>query len=434
MRNITDKVNDSAPAASGYLDAAEFNSSQTELENAVTSSPGGLTLDPALGPDSSTNMLAQSIQRHAAGGAIWCTASGTAGAHTVSIADSNVVDPTQLFDGLTCRYDPPANNTGAVTVNAFGLGAKPLVNHVSGTLNSGAIDGRVIDIIYDSSIGSGSWVLPAWSNALYVGQTPSSPPSISDGEGWEVNGSNQGKLNFPGLTGDATPLAADLFAFHDNADGVHKAITYAQLSALLGTGGGLLGVQLVTASGTYTKTTNTTKAIVFATGGGGGGAAPAARDREGGGGGAGATAIAFADLSAVSTVACVIGAGGAGGAAGQSGSDGGQTSFGSYAVAGGGKGGKPWIANWGSNPGGAGGTATTGLMLLGGSGGNAGHYNDGGTGGSSFWGGGGLGGSEKYHPPGHGFAAVAYGAGGGGADQYQGGAGASGCILVLEFA
>ena len=110
MRDLSTKINDSAPANTGYIDAGEFNSTQDELENAVTSAPGGQTLDAGSGPDTSTSMLAQSIARHAAGGAIYCTATGSASAHVVSMADANVAAPSVLFKGLTCRYDPPADN------------------------------------------------------------------------------------------------------------------------------------------------------------------------------------------------------------------------------------------------------------------------------------------------------------------------------------
>lgn len=431
MRDLTAKINDSAPASSGYLDAGEFNSSQEELENAVKAAPGDLTLDSAAGPDSSKEMLAQSITRHAAGGAMFCTAAGTASAHTLTMTDANVVAPSALFTGLAVRYDPPASNTGAVTVNAFSLGSKALVNHLGAPLSSGAIDGRVIDIFYDPSIGAGSWVLPAWSNALYVGQTPTSPPAVNSGEGWEVDGGNLGNLNFPGLTTDGSPQADDIFAFHDDADSQHKGISYAALSALLGTGGGILNMQLITASGTYTKTANTQKALVFCIGGGGGGGGQSYTTYIGSGGGGAGTAIALADLSAVSTVAVTIGAGGAGGVGGVAGDDGGSTSFGAHATAEGGEGGNQGAARIGGD----GGEASVGLLKIKG---GAGHFADhspgvSGNGGSSFFGGGGRGGdnASSLLPE----AGGGYGAGGGGADASQnGGAGAPGCVLVIEFA
>lgn len=422
MRNFTHKVNDTAPLATGILTAEEDNVRNEELENAVTA--GGLTLDGASGPDTATNMLAQSMTRHASG-ALWCTESGSANAYVAAMA-GDFVPPAALFEGLTVRFKPGNANTDTSTLNAFSLGIKAIVDHLQAPLTSGAMDGRVVELIYRPSIGSGSWQLPAWSNAHYVGQTPSSPPSISSGEGWSVDGSNLGNLNFGGLT-SATPDTADLFCFLQG--GTHKTAALSALAALFGGGGGLTGVQLLTASGTYTRTANTTRALVFATGGGGGGAGEVDdgdHDEDpGGGGGAGATAIAWVTLPG-DTVSVSIGAGGSGGSK-TTGSNGGSTSFGSYAVAGGGKGGGQNDSEAGDRGtfGGNGGTATTGLMLLHGSaGGNTDRSADrGGHGGASFWGGGRATGQSGG----------AYGAGGGG-NEPNGAAGKQGCILVLEFA
>lgn len=433
MRDISNKINDSAPSPSGYLDAQEVNSITDELKNIVEKAPGGLTLDPPTGPDSSNEMLAQAIVRQAAGGAVFCTATGDANTHTLAIADANVTAPSIMFKGLTCRYTPPAGNTGSISVNAFGLGPKPLVNHLSATPTAGAIDGRVIDIFYDPTIGSGSWVLPAWSNALYVGQTPTSPPSVNSGEGWEVDGSNLGKLNFPGLTADNTPGTNDLFAFHDSSDSEHKAISYAALASLLGAGGGLVGMQVISASSTYTKTQGTRKAIVFAVAGGGGGGG--GNQGTASGGGAGGTVIDLADLSETETVACNIGSGGAGGVGGASGSAGGSTSFGAFAVATGGGGGDHGISNTGRKGlGGAGGVGSVGLLKLKGQAGDTMTQHTGGTGGSSFLGGGGRGADSHKGMP-NGESGGQFGGGGGGGDDGgSGGAGSPGCILIMEFA
>lgn len=438
MRDYITKVNDTAPLTTGKLDAQEFNSFASELENAVTAS--GLTLDAANGPDSDLQMLAQSMTRHASG-ALWVTDSGVANAYVVAMA-GDFIPPGALFDGLCIRFYPGNANSGASTCNAFGLGAKAIVNHLDAPLASGSIDGRMIELIYDSSIGAGSWVLPAWANALYVAITPIDPATVTSGEGVEVDLSNEVNLNFSGLVNDASPADADIFAFFDVSEGVHNGITKAQLAALFagGNSGGLVGVQLITASGTYTKTEGTNSALVFATGGGGGGAAGNG-EAEGGGGGGGATAIAFVDLSGVPTVACTIGAGGAGGVA-SNGSAGGSTAFGAHASAGGGSGGirSSTAVQTGRGVGGAGGSGTTGLMLLGGGNGEGAVENGsiGGEGGASFWGAGGAGQWTQASQAAQ--TGRAYGAGGGGGGNNAGGvsnngaAGASGCILVLEFA
>lgn len=430
MRDISKKINDSAPAPSGYLDAQEVNSITDELKNVVETAPGGLTLDPSTGPDSSTEMLSQAIVRQAAGGAIYCSATGNSNTHTLAMADPKVAEPSILFEGLTCRYKPPENNTGAVMINAFGLGPKPLVNHLSAIPAADAIDGRVIDIFYDPTIGSGSWVLPAWANALYVGQTPTSPPPINSGEGWEVDGANKGKLNFPGLTADNIPETNDLFAFHDSQDSQHKSISYGALAGLLGVGGGLVGMRLITANGNYTKTTGTTKCLAFAVGGGGGGGGGLYTNN---GGGAGGAAIGLIDVSNVSVVSCNIGTGGTSGTGG-SGGNGGSTFFGGHLVATGGTGGSDGFQGLA----GKGGNASVGLVRLGGQGGGPATQHAGGTGGASFFGGGGESGNYDRGRP-NGGAGNAYGAGGGGSDGATaisaiGGAGKPGCILILEFA
>ncbi len=430
MRDISNKINDSAPSPSGYLDAQEVNSLTEELKNVVESAPGGLSLDPSTGPDSSTEMLTQSIVRHSAGGAIYCTASGNAGTHTLALTDTNVTAPSILFKGLTCRYEPPASNTGAVSVNAFGLGPRPLVNHLSAVPAANAVDGRVIDIFYDPTIGSGSWVLPAWSNALYVGQTPSSPPAINSGEGWEVGDGNLGKLNFPGLTADNVPETNDLFAFHDAGDSQHKAISYGALAGLLGAGGGLVGMQFFTSSGTYTKSANVSKAFVIVVGGGGGAGGVSNGGKTPGGGG-GASVLSFIDLSNIETVDFSIGAGGAGGVGNTSGQSGGSTVFGSFARAGGGGGSQGYGQE--TLPG-SGGIATIGIVQLDGQGGGPPTSQEGGVGGCSLLGGGGNSANHNYGK-GDGGAGGRYGGGGGGADHSgTGGAGSSGCVLVLEFA
>lgn len=439
MRNFTTKVNDTAPLSSGVLDAAEDNARFDELENAVTAA--GITLDAPTGPDTRTDMLAESMTRHA-GAALACTDSGSANAYVFSMI-GDYVAPTALVTELRVRAKIGHANTTASTLNAFGLGVRPIVDHTYAPLTAGALDGRDAEFIFRASVGaSGSWVLPAWSNALYVGQVPASPPSVTSGEGWSVDGSNHGNLNFPGLTNLATVDPTDVFARYVSAGGVnhHRGITGAQLMAALNGGGRLNGLQVITSSGTYTKTANTTTALVIATGGGGGGAgggSPGAT-LTGGGGGAGGTAISLVDLSGVSTVAVTIGAGGAGGVGAADGSWGGSTTFGGLTAGGGGGGGIRMGVGTGTTTYGSGGSsggASGGAMNLGGCGGGSGGAVDGGVGGSSFWGGGGAPGGDYNFSRTNGAGGAAFGAGGGGADGGgNGGAGHSGCVFILEFA
>jgi hypothetical protein len=203
-----------------------------------------------------------------------------------------------------------------------------------------------------------------------------------------------------------------------------------RLGYLLAHGRGMIGMRTITASGTYTKTTGTNRALVIATGGGaaGGYDATGGGSAWAGGGGAGATAISLVDLSAVSTVACVIGAGGTG-YTGWIGNNGGATSFGALLAAGGGAGGG--ITGGGIRFGGQGGTATVGDWLLGGGGGGAGSVAA--MGGASFWGGGGAEGAAYVAASADGRAPGSGGAGGA-AGYGANGDGADGAIFILEFA
>lgn len=111
---------------------------------------------------------------------------------------------------------------------------------------------------------------------------------------------------------------------------------------ITGVPGRLLNVQVLTASGTYTPTAGTNRAIVEGVGGGGaGGGAPAtgaAQASIGGGGSAGAFGRIYIPTG-LSSQTVTIGAGGTAGAAGASGNTGGTTSFGALMSLPGGPGG-----------------------------------------------------------------------------------------------
>lgn len=139
-----------------------------------------------------------------------------------------------------------------------------------------------------------------------------------------------------------------------------------------------LGVQAITATGTYTPTAGTTYAIVTcqAAGGGGGGVSNAAATKRGGGGGAGETRRAVVTITG--TVSVTIGAIGAGGAAGNNvGGTAADTTFGASITAKGGTGGSGSVSGNGtdgSTPSGSGGAAipttapaTTAAGMMGGS-------------------------------------------------------------------
>lgn len=102
--------------------------------------------------------------------------------------------------------------------------------------------------------------------------------------------------------------------------------------------GRLLNIQVITASGTVTKTPGATKWRVRQIGGGGQGggtqATASSQVAAGGGGSSGSYADALFDVSAIATAVATIGAGGASAANGANGANGGSTTLimGSYSL------------------------------------------------------------------------------------------------------
>jgi hypothetical protein len=434
MRDYLTKQDNTAPLPQGILSADEDNVRFEELKQAVLSA--GISLDPVGGPTTDNAMLAQAMAKYASGG-VFCVDAGISNAYVLGLT-STFKPPKAYFHGLRVGWMPGGTSTGASTLNAFALGIKKLLRPDATVIQAGDVfANRYAEAWYDAAAdsGAGAFRLVPWA----IPVTPVGGGTAQSGEGVSVDGTYHVSLNYPGLGHNPNPTANDLFSYYNTADGHHRYLTKAELLALFAVNlqHGLLNVQVITASGTYTKTAGCTAALVFATGAGGAGGVCYSCA---GGGGAGATGIAFVDLSLTSTVACTVGAGGAGVATSShnsaAGGSGGATAFGSYAVASGGQGGP------GSPTGGLGGSASAGaLRLTGGDGDLAaqGLYHNG-SGGASFWGGGGAG---CDYPAinggtGVGYPGRAYGSGGGGADSAystgrKGGDGAPGVIFVLEF-
>ncbi len=114
MRDIATKAD-----GSSNLGAPEFNSSQVELENAVTAA--GLTLDPGAGPDSNVDQLAQSIQRHALAGNAY-EDGGSANTYVLTAIQSGFEQPSAYFDGMIVVFKAGNTNTGASQINVEGIG------------------------------------------------------------------------------------------------------------------------------------------------------------------------------------------------------------------------------------------------------------------------------------------------------------------------
>lgn len=156
--------------------AAEFNSSQVELENIVTSA--GLTLDPAGGPDNNQNQLSQAAAAYACGGDMF-GATGTVNA--IVLAHTSLLkDPVAYVDKMRVTFKATGANTGAVTVNVDSIGIKKVLYPGGGDLIAGQIvAGAYTTFIYNTSLESGAG---AFELMLY----PSSTVQVVHRSDWNV--------------------------------------------------------------------------------------------------------------------------------------------------------------------------------------------------------------------------------------------------------
>lgn len=243
MRSWLTKIDNTAPANTGILAADEDNIRGAELDNAVTAS--GIALDVYGGPDTRQNMLAESMTRHASGG-IFATDGGSANAYVLSITGAFVA-PTALFKGLRVAFYAAATNTGASTLNAFGLGAKKFLTHTGAAMVGGEVlTSQEIEADYDPTLdgGTGAWRICPWANALTRananGNGGASVVNVgaSTGEGTTVGGSTPYpvNMNYPGLS-SGSPVSSDLLAFYAqtavSGQTRHRSITWSALLDLL---------------------------------------------------------------------------------------------------------------------------------------------------------------------------------------------------------
>src|SRR6516165_6810795 len=166
MRTWFTKVDNTAPAESGQLPAAEENPRGYELNNAVTTA--GLTLDAYnVGSDTNLYMLAEALARYASGG-VFGVDTGAINAYVIGASGSFIM-PKAYFDGMMVIFYPGATNTGASTVNVNSYGAVALVDHSGVALVGGElVSGRLTAIIYNSS--SGKFRLCPWANVVLLSQ------------------------------------------------------------------------------------------------------------------------------------------------------------------------------------------------------------------------------------------------------------------------
>lgn len=472
MFNIPTKTANGGASQAGKHLYGEFNNYIAELMKAITAP--GLTLttypaDPDSTADSNTQMLAEAMARMASYGVTGYD-TGSANTYVVNPMLSSLVEPQSLLANLFVTFAPANANTGASTANVFALGVKPIVTWQGTTLSGGELVAtKPVSLMYSTGIISGgAWILLPWTSSAttptidyYAVDTSSTPNVVTAAFSPAIPSmaSIVGKLiriKIANINTGATTIALNGFTAVSIKSPSGNAMiageivageiavmvfdgTNMQLIESIPAGG--VSAQVIKSSGIYTPTPGSKTALVFATGGGGGGGGSSI-NALGAGGGAGGTAISVVGLVSVSTVSCTIGAGGTGGGPAADGSAGGTTSFGSYAVATGGTGGLGSAGSLYGNAGGFGGVGTTGLMLLSGQAGGGGMGSlNGGTGGTSFFGGGGCGAGQDTTSRSfsNGQASGNYGGGGGGADApggtgFSGGAGATGVILIIEFA
>lgn len=160
MQDFGTKADDTA-GPSGQLSAAEFNNLATELENAVLRA--GLVLNGALVTQLATSLFlhgvkSQTFQDNGVANAYVATPVSGAG---------GVLLPTDYatMNGAIIVIKASNSNTAASTLNIGQttgtlLGTKAIVDQAGAAVIAGAIPaGTYIQLRYDSSIGSGSWVI-----------------------------------------------------------------------------------------------------------------------------------------------------------------------------------------------------------------------------------------------------------------------------------
>lgn len=172
-----------------------------------------------------------------------------------------------------------------------------------------------------------------------------------------VNALGAKTLKKKGASGVSAIAAGDI------QDGcIYDAIydgTYFQLQDPASATGGVVDTQTFTGSGTWTKPSQGTLAIIRLWGAGGSGSSRSTTGSAGGGGGGAFTEIIVPLASLGSTETVTIGAGGAGVSGNTQGNNGGNSTFGSWATAYGGGGGTSGSSS-ASNGGGGGGAVSAG--------------------------------------------------------------------------
>lgn len=143
----------------GFMQALLTASNQTPTGNA----------DTAL-----VSQYMQAVVELASGRASFSVNSGSTANAIVLVAATNQQSPTALFEGMLVNFIVPITNTGATTVNAFGLGAKSITDSAAGTLTAGDRVTLVYDVATDSfkrfdvgaAMGTAIGVDQTWQDVL----------------------------------------------------------------------------------------------------------------------------------------------------------------------------------------------------------------------------------------------------------------------------
>lgn len=317
-----------------------------------------------------------------------------------------------------------------------GVPLKFIIKNAAGVTQSTFDD---ISGIGDTATGQDQWVLYG-AAPTYIGATSFSVTGDQTNTfqvGRRVKTTNSGGTVYSTISASAYGALTTVTVINDGAGVLDSGLSQVNLGLITAVNTSLprIGptVQVITATGTYTKPAGVRRIRVRVVGGGGEGGGITAANRSAGGGGGGGYAEEVIDAVAITTVAVTIGAGGAAGGTG-AGATGGTTSFGAYLQATGGVGGTASGTVIGASSGGAGGIGSGGdINASGGPGSPNAGLTSGGNGGASALGGG----AAVINNAGGGATGQPYGGGGAGAGNNiaasGGGAGAAGVCIVDEF-
>lgn len=122
--------------------------------------------------ETSGAMIAEAMSRCASGG-IYGVEGGIANAYSLT-ASGIFQAPLALFDGMLCLWTPGNPNTGAATLNAWGLGVKAIRNRDDSALVAGDLGADPVLTRYSTAGASGAGahiLLPSWRPKAVTGSS-----------------------------------------------------------------------------------------------------------------------------------------------------------------------------------------------------------------------------------------------------------------------